>query len=100
MKISLDTLLRTAVLVLALVNQILEDLGHPVLPISDDQLRELITLLVTAGAALWSWWKNNSFTKEAIEADEYYRSLCRKACGCEPSADGETEPADETQAGN
>ena len=26
-------------------------------------------------AAVWSWWKNNSFTKEAIKADEYLEDL-------------------------
>ena len=28
-------------------------------------------MLLTAGASLWAWWENNSFTQNAIIADEY-----------------------------
>lgn len=70
MKVKIDTIIRTVVLVLALVNQILTATGHSVIPISDEQVSEIITLVVTIGASVWAWWKNNSFTKEAIYADE------------------------------
>ena len=30
---------------------------------------------LTVAAALVSWWKNNSFTPEAIEADDYFYKL-------------------------
>lgn len=69
MKVRLDTIIRTAVLVLALINQILTSTGRCILPISDAQLSEIITLTATIGASLWAWWKNNSFTKAAIRAD-------------------------------
>ena len=39
-----------------------------------DTLEQLITLGLTIGSSLWAWWKNNSFTCEACEADEY---LCQ-----------------------
>lgn len=29
----------------------------------------------TVGAALAAWWKNNSFTPEAIEADDFMTRL-------------------------
>lgn len=70
-----DTLIRTIVLFLALVNQILTSTGHNVIPVTDDQIAEAITLAVTIGASLWAWWKNNSFTKEAIKADEVLNFL-------------------------
>ena len=75
MKVKTDTIIRTIVLVIALVNQILTSTGHSVLPISDDQVNELITLVVTIGASVWAWWKNNSFTKEAIYADKTMREM-------------------------
>lgn len=78
MKIKTDTIIRTIVLTLALVNQILTNTGHTVIPVSDDQIAELITLVVTIGASVWAWWKNNSFTKEAIKADELLADLKRK----------------------
>lgn len=69
MKIKTSTIVRTAILILALINQGLSIAGKPVLPITDDQLEKIITLIITIGAALWSWWKNNSYTKTAIEGD-------------------------------
>jgi SPP1 family holin len=70
-----DTIIRTVVLVLALVNQVLTSTGHAIIPISDDQITELISLAFTIVAAIWTWWKNNSFTKNAIEADKLLKTL-------------------------
>ena len=69
-KISAGTLTRTAVLGLALTNQLLSAAGKPLLPIDNAQLEQMISTGFTVGAALAAWWKNNSFTSEAIEADE------------------------------
>ena len=70
-KISAATLARTAVLLLALTNQVLSAMGKPVLPIESAQLEQMISTGVTVGAALAAWWNNNSFTPEAIEADAF-----------------------------
>ncbi|MEA4912187.1 MAG: phage holin [Oscillospiraceae bacterium] len=75
MKIKSETIIRTAVLALALVNQLLSAAGKSVLPIDDEQLSTLLSTAFTAAAALWSWWKNNSFTQQAIEADAYLQAL-------------------------
>lgn len=75
MKVSKETIIRTIVLVVALVNQILTSLGKNPLPFSDDLIYEFATLAVTIGASAWAWWKNNSFTQEAITADHYKDSL-------------------------
>lgn len=69
-KIKADTIIRTIVLALALINQILAAAGYNPLPIEDATVYELGSLLLTLGASLWAWWKNNSFTRKAIEADE------------------------------
>lgn len=69
MKIKTSTIVRTAVLILALINQGLSIAGKAVLPITDDQLEKVITLTITIAASVWSWWKNNSYTKPAIESD-------------------------------
>ena len=73
-KISAGTIARTACLLLALTNQILSATGHAVLPIESAQLEQLVSTGLTVAAALVSWWKNNSFTPEAIEADDF---LCQ-----------------------
>ena len=73
--VSAATIARTAVLALALINQILSALGKPVLPIESAQLEQLISSGLTVAAALASWWNNNSFTPEAIEADDFMTRL-------------------------
>ena len=67
--VTTETIIRTIILVIALVNQVLTSLGKNPLPFSDDLIYEAVTLVVTIVASVWAWWKNNSFTKEAIEAD-------------------------------
>ena len=66
------TIARTAVLLLALTNQVLSALGKPVLPIESAQLEQLVSVGITTVASLVAWWKNNSFTQEALAADVEY----------------------------
>ena len=77
-KISAGTIARTACLLLALLNQVLRALGKSPLPIESETLNQLVTTSLTVAAALVSWWKNNSFTKEAIAADKEYERLRAK----------------------
>lgn len=68
-QISVGTIIRTVCLILALVNLTLETFGKSVIPISDEQVSELITLIFTIVTSVAAFWKNNSFTQEAIIAD-------------------------------
>ncbi len=79
LKVKTDTIIRTALLIIALVNQALTVAGKSPLPIENEQLSEIITLGVTIGASVWAWWKNNSFTKKARKADEYLAELKKEA---------------------
>ena len=69
--ISAGTIARTACLLLALTNQVLSALGKPILPIESQTVEQLVTAGITTVAALVAWWKNNSFTAAAIQADKY-----------------------------
>ena len=73
--VSAATIARTAVLALALINQILSAAGKPVLPIESTQLEQLISTGFTTVSALVNWWFNNSFTKDAIQADAEFERL-------------------------
>lgn len=55
-------LVRTAVLFMALLNQLLMVFGYTILPISEEELSELLTALFTTASALWVWWKDNKWT--------------------------------------
>lgn len=75
MSISKGTLIRTVLLLLALVNQVLTVCGISPLPIADETVTEGISLLFTVVTAVMAWWKNNSFTPAAIEADALLAEL-------------------------
>lgn len=75
MKIKKETIIRTIVLLLALANQVLAICGKNAIPITEDEVYQLITLIVTIASTLWAWWKNNSFTQEALQADAYLEQL-------------------------
>ena len=77
--ITAGTLARTACLLLALLNQVLCAIGKSPLPIESETLNQLVTSGITVVAALVAWWKNNSFTKEAIAADKEYDRLKAKS---------------------
>ena len=70
-----DTIARTIVLFLALANQILAISGKEIFPVTEDQVYQVVTLIATVGASVWAWWKNNSFTPNAIEADNVLAQL-------------------------
>jgi len=63
------TIVRTIILALALVNQLLTSAGYAPLPFSDEQLEQMFADAFMVVSAIIAWWKNNSFTKAAIAAD-------------------------------
>ena len=73
--VKIDTIARTIVLFIALANQVLAIAGKEVFPVTEDQVYQVVTLVVTIGASVWAWWKNNSFTEAAIEADNLLSQL-------------------------
>jgi SPP1 family holin len=60
-------IIRTIVLVVALVNQSLVLAGYSPLPFDDAQIENAITIVFTVGAALTTWWYDNDVTKKARE---------------------------------
>ena len=67
--ISAGTIARTIVLALALLNQCLTVAGHSPIPIEDEAVNTLVGTAWTVVAAVFAWWKNNSFTQAAIAGD-------------------------------
>ena len=76
--VTAGTIARTACLLLALTNQVLSAVGKPMLPIESAQLEQLISSGLTVAAALASWWNNNSFTPEAIDADAFMARMKKR----------------------
>lgn len=77
-RITAGTITRTALLAIALANQVITAMGHSPLPIDNELLTQGITLGFTIITSIAAWWSNNSFTKNAIEADELLHSKRKK----------------------
>lgn len=75
MKISKETIIRTVLLIAALVNMVLNAFGKNTLPFTDDEISEIISVVFMAVTSIAAWWKNNSFTEKAIKADAYLKEL-------------------------
>lgn len=70
MNITVGTITRTVLLVLALINQLLAIKGLSPIPLENETIEGFISFAATAIFAITAWWKNNSFTTEAISADK------------------------------
>ena len=68
--VSVQTWARTLVLILALVSQLCVILGKRREAIDVDQWQEYVTYALTVIGSIWAWWKNNSFTDKAQNADK------------------------------
>lgn len=77
-KVNAGTITRTIVLALALFNQVMTATGHAILPIDDETVNNLVSSAFTVVAACIAWWKNNSLTSEAREADKVLKELKNK----------------------
>lgn len=74
-KVKVDTITRLVVLILALVNQILNMFGVYVNLNVDPQLMNVVSMGIVMAAALWCYWKNNSWTENAKICDIIFDAL-------------------------
>ena len=69
------TVVRTIMLVITLLNDLLIFYDKSPLNIDENTVYQIITILSTIIVPIWTWWKNNSITKHAKKADEYLDRL-------------------------
>ena len=74
-QVKTETIIRTIVTAVTMINMILTMFDINPLPWSEEELYSGLSAIAAAVSAVWSWWKNNSFTKEAIEADNLLKEL-------------------------
>ena len=75
MKVSKETIIRTIITAIALLNSVLTMIGKNPLPFSEEEMYTGLSAVASVVTVLWSWWKNNSFTHNAIVADSYLKDL-------------------------
>lgn len=73
--VKIGTIVRLIVMILSMVNMLLTVNGKNPLPWSEDEMYMGLSQATAILTTVWTWWKNNSFTKEAIKADEYLEDL-------------------------
>lgn len=76
MKAKIATIIRSIGAALALANSVLAIFG--ISPLPDTVIINTLTAVATTGFVVWAWWKNNSFTIEALEADDFLSVLKSK----------------------
>lgn len=74
-KVTVGTIARTAAMVITIANTILTAAGKNPLPFSDTEAYAWVSDIAAIAASLVAWWKNNSFTKSAIQADGVLKKL-------------------------
>ncbi len=75
MKIEKGTIVRTVLLIISFINMGLEFAGKGVLPFSNEEVSAFVSYIFAGVTSFIAWWKNNSFTTPAIEADKLLKKL-------------------------
>lgn len=73
--ISKGTIVRTIMLFIVIVNLILKACGKPVIDVEEGTLFYWLETVLEIGVIITTFWKNNSFSKAAIKADEFMQKL-------------------------
>lgn len=63
-------IIRTTILAVALINQLLVSAGYSPLPVDDANIELWLSTGFTAVAATVTWWKNNAITHKARQAEK------------------------------
>ena len=75
MKTDKNTIIRTVILFISLVNAVLQMFDIKAIPIENELVAEAVSVIFLLVGAISSWWYNNSFTEKARAADEYLKEL-------------------------
>ena len=74
-KISKGTIVRTVMLVIVVLNMILSHCGLDVINVSENEVLSVLEMIIEIATIIVTFWKNNSFTQNAIKADEFLKTL-------------------------
>lgn len=75
MGISKGTIVRTIMLIIVIINLILKQTGHDIINVSESEVLSFVEIIIELAVIITTFWKNNSFTKNAQKADEFLKNL-------------------------
>ena len=70
-----DTIIRTILAGLALLNAVLVMLGKAPLDLDENTIYVVGSGIASIVTTFWAWWKNNSVTRAALIGDDVMRSI-------------------------
>lgn len=70
-----STIIRTILMILVIVNIVLEKNGVDVIPADEYTVTMVVETLIEIAVLIVGFWKNNSYSKKAIKADEFLKQL-------------------------
>ncbi len=75
MKIEKGTIVRTILMVIACINLVLKMNGKSPIELTESELLICIDTIIDFAIIVIGFWKNNSFSQNAIKADIYLQGL-------------------------
>ncbi len=75
MKITKGTITRSILLFVVVLNMLLKKMGYTPLNITEGSVAYFVETAIEILVIAISFWKNNSFSKNAIRADEFLKAL-------------------------
>ena len=69
MKISKETIIRSIMLLIGVINTVCVLFGWNPLNIDESTVYDAVSAVYMIVVTAWAWWKNNSFTHAAVSAD-------------------------------
>ncbi len=75
LKVTKGTVVRTVLLAVVLVNIVLKAFGMNPVQVDERSVVSVIENVVSIVVIMLNWWKNNSFSDEAKNADFYLQKL-------------------------
>ena len=75
MRITKSTLVRLVLVLVVAINFFLEKCGVDIIPADENTVLMFVETALEIGVIAVGFWKNNSFTENAIKADEFLKEL-------------------------
>lgn len=75
MKISKGTIVRTILLMVTLINLALQHFNIDMIKVGESEIASIIEYIIQIAIIVVGFWKNNSYTENAIKADDFLKKL-------------------------
>ncbi len=75
MKISKGTIVRTILLLIAIINIGLQHFGIDIIKVDESEVASIVEYIIQIAIIVVGFWKNNSYTEKALEADKFLKDL-------------------------